>query len=338
MSEPQMRLGYVETPEPPETPAERRNRRRRVVFSLRAIREVGLTVGAILGVLCLVSGGAAVAFDIKPIVFESGSMSPAIDTGALAISRTVPASDLQVGDVVTVRTGKGVRVTHRIQDISLANGKATLVLKGDANGVADQQAYVVASAPRVLFDMPRAGYVVSFVSGPIGIFAGGLLVGVVLLTIFRPGKPRSPSTGEGRRKALSVASVIIIGTCVTGVFSGAQTQAYYTDSATATSGTFSRAAAVTITSCATSGNNLTITWTAPVSPTTWQFRYVYTTPSGLTEVDAFDGGLRSRTSTTNLNNKAGSLTLVGIFPDGEKKSFTYTFSGNGENRLCQLQT
>ncbi|WP_082582053.1 signal peptidase I [Aeromicrobium sp. Root236] len=335
MKEPNMRLVYVQNS---ETRAERRQRRRRAVFSLRAVREVVLTVGAVLGVLCLLSGVAAIAFHIKPIVFESGSMSPAVDTGALGISRTVPASDIKVGDVVTVLTDKGVRVTHRVTDVSHNGSKASLVLKGDANNVPDDDVYVVKSAPRLMFDIPKAGYVVSFISGPIGIFAGGLLVGVVLLTIVRPRTPGSKSKGGGSRKAFSAAAVMIIGTSVTGVFSGAQTQAYYTDSASALSGTFSRAAAVVITGCTTSGNSLTITWTAPVSPTTWEFRYAYTTPAGQTEVDSFAGSLRTRTSTTNLNNKAGTVTLVGIFPSptGEKTSFTYAFSGNGSNRNCTL--
>jgi signal peptidase I len=321
MREPDMRLVYVQNS---ETRAERRKRRRRAVFSLRAVRETVLTLGAVLGVLCLVSGIAAIAFNIKPIVFQSGSMAPAVD--------------LKVGDVVTVRTGKGVRVTHRIKDISHSGEKATLVLKGDANKVPDDKVYVVKSAPRLLFDIPKAGYVVSFVSGPIGIFAGGLMVGAVLLTIFRPGNPRSKSKGGGSRKAFSAAAVMIIGTSVTGVFSGAQTQAFYTDTASALSGTFSRGAAVVITGCTTSGNSLTITWTAPVSPTTWEFRYAYTTPAGGTEIDSFSGALRTRTSSTNLNNKAGTVTLVGIFPapTGEKTSFTYAFSGNGSNRNCAL--
>jgi signal peptidase I len=336
MKEPKMRLVYVQNS---ETRAERRKRRLRAVFSLRAVREVVLTVGAVLGVLCLLSSAAAVAFDIKPIVFQSGSMSPTVDTGALGISRTVPAAELEVGDIVTVRTGTGVRVTHRIKDISHSGEKATLVLKGDANKVPDDKVYVVKSAPRLMFDIPRAGYVVSFISGPIGIFAGGLLVGVVLLMVFRPGSPRSKRPkGGGTRKAFSAVAVMIIGTTVTGVFSGAQTQAYYTDSASMTSGTFSAAAAVTITGCTTSGNSLTITWTAPVSPTTWEFRYAYTIPAGGTEVDSFAGNLRTRTSSTNLNNKAGTVTLVGIFPSptGEKTSFTYAFSGNGSNRSCTL--
>ena len=43
-----------------------------------------------------------------------GSMSPTIETGALAWAQQVPAADLEVGDVVMVHTAEGDRVTHRI--------------------------------------------------------------------------------------------------------------------------------------------------------------------------------------------------------------------------------
>ncbi|MEO6606132.1 MAG: signal peptidase I, partial [Aeromicrobium sp.] len=154
------------------------------IFSLKGLREGLLTFGAIAGVFCMLLAVAALAFDIKPVIFRSGSMSPAINTGALAISQTVKAKDMQVGDVVTVKTDSGVRVTHRIQNVTLVDGHATLVLKGDANKAVDQDPYVVESADRVLFDIPKAGYVASWLSGPIGIFAGGLLVGLLLLIAF----------------------------------------------------------------------------------------------------------------------------------------------------------
>lgn len=337
MKEPEMRLVYVQSP---ETRAERRKRRLRAMFSLRAVREVVLTVGAVLGVLCLVSGAAAVAFDIKPVVFQSGSMSPAVDTGALGISRTVPASELAVGDIVTVRTGTGVRVTHRIKDISLSGKKATLVLKGDANGVADDKVYVVKSAPRLMFDIPMAGYVVSFISGPIGIFAGGLLVGVVLLTVFRPGNPRSKK-GGGARKAFSAVAVMIIGTTVTGVFSGAQTHAYYTDSASMTSGTFSRPAAPptppTITACVPgAGNNVTfLSWTYPANlGNPDNFRVKFSDPGVPTVTLA--GTDRGPTDlAAALNNKSGTLWIVSVVSGVESApSNVYAFQGNGGNRTC----
>lgn len=338
MREPKMRLVYVQNS---ETRAERRKRRLRAVFSLRALRETALTVGAVLGVLCLVSTAAAVAFDIKPIVFESGSMSPAVETGALGISRTVPASDLAVGDVVTVRTGKGVRVTHRIKDISFSGEKATLVLKGDANAIADEKVYVVTSAPRLLVDIPKAGYVVSFISGPIGIFAGGLLVGVVLLMVFRPGNPRAKK-GGGSRKAFSAVAVMIIGTCVTGVFSGAQTHAYYTDSASMTSGTFSRPAPPptppTITACVPgNGNNETfLTWTYPANlgnPDEFRVKFAGTNaPPTVT----FAGSQRGPVDlAAAVNNKTGTLWIVSVVNGVESSaSNVYKYQGNGGNRTC----
>jgi len=213
--------------------------RARGVFSLRGLRELVLTLGAVAGVLCLLSGAAAIAFDVKPVVFRSGSMSPAIGTGALAFSRTVDASDLRVGDVVTVPSGTGDRITHRIQDISVVDGRAALVLRGDANSAPDDRVYLVDSAPRVLFDVPRAGYVVSFATGPVGIFVGGLLVGVVFLSVVRSARPSAPTGGGGARRALVVVSTVAVAAAVTGVGrTTTNTLAYYEDSATATSGTF----------------------------------------------------------------------------------------------------
>lgn len=133
----------------------------RRMFSLNGVREGLLTFGAVAGVVCLLLAVASFAFGIKPIIFRSGSMSPTIQTGALAISQTVEAKDLAVGDIVTVKTDAGVRVTHRVKDLTFANGKASMVLKGDANKVPDDHVYVVRSADRVLFDVPKAGYVVS---------------------------------------------------------------------------------------------------------------------------------------------------------------------------------
>ncbi|MEV7396588.1 signal peptidase I [Aeromicrobium sp. NPDC092404] len=339
MREPKMRLVSVQNS---ETRAERRKGRRRAVFSLRALKEVALTVGAVLGVLCLASTAAALVYDVRPVVFESGSMAPAVDTGALGIARTVPASDLAVGDVVTVRTGEGVRVTHRIQDISFSGEKATLVLKGDANKVADEKVYVVESAPRLLFDVPKAGYVVSFVSGPIGIFAGGLLVGVVLLTVFRPGNPRSRRKGGGTRKALSAVAVTVVGTCVTGVFSGAQTQAYYTDSASMTSGTFSRPAAPptppTITVCQPgSGNSETfLTWTYPANLGNPDIFRVKFAGAGAPPTVTFDGTVRGPVDlAAAVNNKTGTLWIVSVVNGVESApSNVYKYQGNGGNRTC----
>ncbi|NLG47963.1 MAG: signal peptidase I, partial [Gordonia sp.] len=66
----------------------------------RSRRELALNVGAVLGLMCIVAAIASMLFGITPLVFRSGSMSPEIPTGSLAIARTVDAQDLRVGDVV----------------------------------------------------------------------------------------------------------------------------------------------------------------------------------------------------------------------------------------------
>lgn len=252
--------------------AEKPKSRIRRMFSLKGLREGLLTFGAIAGVLCMLLAVASFAFDVRPIIFRSGSMSPAIDTGALAFSHTVKAKDLAVGDIVTVKTSSGVRVTHRIQNVTFANDHASLILKGDANSVADDKAYRVASADRVLFDIPKAGYVVSWLSGPVGIFAGGLLAGLLILTAFGPGTRNQSKPGARKLFGISVAT-LTLGLISTGVGGPTNTQAYYADAANLTSGTFTAGSyAGTVPSapsisCSRSGSNYTISW-SPVSGAT----------------------------------------------------------------------
>jgi signal peptidase I len=149
-----------------------------------------LTGGAVVGVLCiLVAVGAAVA-GLRPLVFRSGSMSPSIETGALAISHRTDASALHRGDVVSVTMKSGDRVTHRILALDRDGTYAVLTLKGDANDTADLEAYRVATADRVLFSVPRLGYLIGWLTGPLGLFLLGLYAAFLLSVIFR--RPDEP--------------------------------------------------------------------------------------------------------------------------------------------------
>ncbi len=156
----------------------------------RSAREVFLTFGALLGVLCIVATIAGVAFGVKPLVFRSGSMSPAIHTGDLAVSRTVDANTLKTGDIVSVVNSEGNRVTHRVVNIASQGRARQLTLRGDANKTADSEVYTVTRAERVLFDIPKAGYVVNAAASPIGVFALGAFVTAMLLLAFPPAGSR----------------------------------------------------------------------------------------------------------------------------------------------------
>lgn len=169
----------------------------------RGAREVFLTFGALLGVLCLIATVAAFAFGVKPLVFRSGSMSPAIQTGDLAVSRTVDASGLERGDIVSVVNSEGNRVTHRVVNIARQGAARQLTLKGDANGRPDEEVYTVTRAEKVLVDIPKAGYVVNAASSTGGVFVLGVFVAAMVTLIFRRpggGGPDESRPASGRRR------------------------------------------------------------------------------------------------------------------------------------------
>jgi signal peptidase I len=159
----------------------RRNARARFLA-----REVVLWVGAVTGLVCLTAAALAVFAGVTPLIFRSGSMSPGIPTGALALAETVPASEVAVGDVVSVPRADGVRVTHRVVETDDAGGAArSLVLKGDANPVTDPDPVVVAEADRVFWSTPRLGEWVDQAMAPGWVFVVGTLFGMLAMIGFR---------------------------------------------------------------------------------------------------------------------------------------------------------
>lgn len=313
--------------------AEKPQSRIRRMFSIKGLREGLLTFGAVAGVFCILLAVASFTFGIKPIIFRSGSMSPAIQTGALAISQTVEAKDLAVGDIVTVKTDAGVRVTHRVKDLTFTDGKASMVLKGDANKTPDDHVYVVQSADRVLFDIPKAGYVVSWLSGPTGIFAGGLLAGLLLLTAFGPGTRNQRKPGARKLFGISVAT-LTVGLISTGVSGSTNTQAYFTNAADLTSGTFTAGSygtppaptGVTCTAGTTAANTVTISWNTVPGAT----NYRLTRTDGPTTNAATTS--RVLTGTNNSSGSASVQAQIGAGPlSPSSASVSYTF-GNGNNK------
>ena len=148
-------------------------------------REWALNIGAIVGLLCIVAAALSMFLGIKPLVFQSGSMSPSITTGALALARTVPAQQLEVGDVVSVTNPSGVRVTHRVTSLeTFDDGEVALTMRGDANAAEDPMPYLIGEADRVFFHVNGLGYAVAWLSNPVAIFLGGMLAGGLVVIAF----------------------------------------------------------------------------------------------------------------------------------------------------------
>lgn len=105
------------------------------------IRLALLTIGAVLGLFCLLVTAAAVATQSSVMIVKSGSMQPALPIGSVLLARPVPADSVQAGRIIGLRKADGRIVVHRVQSIESAQDGSpvrSIVLKGDANTAADQ--------------------------------------------------------------------------------------------------------------------------------------------------------------------------------------------------------
>ncbi|MGN6252459.1 MAG: S24/S26 family peptidase [Marmoricola sp.] len=253
----------------------------------RALADVALTVAALVGALGLLLVLAGAIAGVRPLLFRSGSMAPAIGTGDLALAHSVPASALRVGDVVSVLDGDGHRVTHRVARVEGTGAVRSLVLRGDANTVVDRTPYVVSHADRVVFVVHGAGRVVAAVAGPVGTFVLGLYVAGMLALVLRgprpprarsapgaraartargaPGRRRAAGGGRRSRRRPVTAAVVLTSTAALApvvVPSGAAEAAAWTDQVPITAAAFSTTTVLPpdSTSCTATGATATVAW------------------------------------------------------------------------------
>lgn len=187
-----------------------RQRPRRSVASI--VGSTLLNIAAVGGVICIVLVILAYCFNITLIMFKTGSMSPTIPTGSLALVREIPASDIAIGDVVTVDRAGKLPVTHRVTSVSAAaageSTERTITLKGDANVGEDPEPYVVSTVRIVLASVPGLAYVVIWFSNPWVLAGLTLSCSVLVMWAFWPrsgrnGPPGGSSGGSDGRSSRS---------------------------------------------------------------------------------------------------------------------------------------
>lgn len=269
---------------------------------------------------------AALLFGLKPLVFVSGSMGPGIPAGSLGLAVPTPVEDVAVGDVVSVLTSDDVRVTHRVVEKT----EAGLILKGDANPVADLHPYAVGSADKLLVSFPGVGYLVSWLSQPWAYFLGGLLCAYLLYIAFFRGASGGiaaddESAGEledapptEATRVLPALSVLLCLGMVLGLavqpLQVYPAQAAFSGSARATTGNVNARSMPSISgplSCRTTGGVLgaatsaEVSWTQPTLPP--GSRYAV-------RVQSVTGDVRflNVNSGTNMVNFNGGLSLLGL--------------------------
>jgi signal peptidase len=180
------------------------------------IASATLNLAALGGLICIVLVGLALVFNLTLIMFKTGSMSPGIPAGSLALVQEVPASAVRPGDIVTVDRAGTLPVTHRVTSVSPGPSMAerVLTLRGDANSVDDPAPYTVDTVRTVLFAAPGLASFVVWLGNPVVMAILTLCVSALVTWAFWPRgndpERRRPAAHAARGPTRGAASPLAI--------------------------------------------------------------------------------------------------------------------------------
>ena len=130
-------------------------------FFFEGIILLAIITGFIIACIAVLSGN----WQIRPIL--SGSMQPGFSVGGVAITQTIPTSQLKVGDVAVFHPPflKNTTYIHRIISISKSNKQYIIRTKGDDNPTADPWLLRITSKNAYItrFTLPFIGYLAVWV-------------------------------------------------------------------------------------------------------------------------------------------------------------------------------
>jgi signal peptidase I len=123
----------------------------------------GLLAGSVVTLVVAYAGLVAAGY--RPVAVYSGSMTPTIPVGGLAIDKPITATNVRVGDVITFSDPyvKGRLVTHRVIRVLRTPQGLAYRTKGDANPSRDPWTIRLSGrVGRVSYTVPLAGYVLVY--------------------------------------------------------------------------------------------------------------------------------------------------------------------------------
>jgi len=142
-----------------------------IKLTLKYLGEVGVWVGVGLAAVMLALSFWTNADGIvrtKPFIVQSGSMEPTINTGDIIF--VAPQPKYYKNQVIAFRETDGRMVTNRAIEDQGGRGEGPFITKGDANRTADDEEISFSQVMgRVVFTLPKMGYVVAYSRTPVGL-------------------------------------------------------------------------------------------------------------------------------------------------------------------------
>ena len=131
----------------------------------------------ILNFISIKSDKAFQIIGFRSYTVLSGSMKPKIQPGDVVVITNRNKEDLKKGDIITFNGEDNDIITHRIIDIQ----NNSYITKGDNNNSIDAFAVPFENViGKVLFHIPKIGYIIEFLSKPL-VYAFGMIVLAILI-------------------------------------------------------------------------------------------------------------------------------------------------------------
>lgn len=147
-------------------------------------RAISWTSGGVLAVLLilLMVATAPAYLGYHQSTVLGGSMGNSLPVGSVAVTKTIPAEAIAVGDVIAVGHGDHVpSVLHRVVAIEDVPEGRLVITRGDANPTADPGPQLITGrGDRVVYYVPWAGYLLAAARTNWGV---GLIGAIVLLLL-----------------------------------------------------------------------------------------------------------------------------------------------------------
>lgn len=162
------------------------------------VGEVLLSAAALVGAACIVLTIFAFAGGYSLVMFKTGSMSPTIPAGSVALVQKISADEISVGDVLTVDREGALPVTHRVRSVAPGPSSELRVIEmqGDANATPDPAPYTISEARIVIGSVPHVAHVIVWFGSP-WVMGGITIAAAVLVTwAFWPRGPGRSAPGR----------------------------------------------------------------------------------------------------------------------------------------------
>jgi signal peptidase I len=151
------------------------------------LRFLGMTVaGFAIGIALALA--LPLAFNARPLVVLSGSMTPALRTGDVSVVRSIAPLDARPGDIVTFRDPDNAErlITHRVRAMHVQGDAVVFRTRGDANNVSEHwRVPAGGEIGRVIYSIPKLGWVLAYArtKGLFVLMLGGALALLLVLEL-----------------------------------------------------------------------------------------------------------------------------------------------------------